>query len=493
MPSPMHSPPPPPPGVGTPDEVETRLGTLKLRDGVPDASTAEKVYENLDFQRGVQAFLSTIQVASMFALRRGITSFGPPNKSVLLFEDLMDTNSLWLTANTDSVYCAMWLDLSEGPMMIRTPPSVLGFINTFWFKYVTDFGNCGPDQGKGGCYLVLPPDYKGNVEDVLGPDHSCWVVQSPTYSNWCLFRGFLVKGSTETAVENAKKNFRCYPFRNASTPSSWPEMQFVNASGTVHNTIHSMDFEFFEEVNTVVQEEPPEGCDPEILGLLRSIGIEKGKPFAPDARMKKILIEAAAVGSVTARAVLTHPRGDKFLVYPDTKSSWTRPFVGGSHEFLDGATGARLLDARTMFHFYATGITPAMVRPPTGTGSAYACAFLDSEKNPFRGDKHYRLHLPPNIPAKNFWSVCVYDNQTRSMLPTPSKKPAVGSQKPDLKVNADGSVDVFFGPSVKEGMEASNWVQTLADRGWNSIFRLYGPLEPWYEQTWRPSEIVPLP
>ena len=162
-------------------------------------------------------------------------------------------------------------------------------------------------------------------------------------------------------------------------------------------------------------------------------------------------------------------------------------FIGGSYTFeQDGAVN---LDAKAMFFFYATGITPAMVEKMVGRGSQYAAAFVDSKVNPLDGGKTYKLHMPPNIPAKDFWSFTIYDNQTRSMLQT-QQFPAVGSLTKGLQVNADGSVDLYFSPKAPPGKE-SNWVQTVPGKGWNTLLRLYGPLQPWFDKTWRPGEIEP--
>ncbi|MGC1965367.1 MAG: DUF1214 domain-containing protein, partial [Candidatus Acidiferrales bacterium] len=221
----------------------------------------------------------------------------------------------------------------------------------------------------------------------------------------------------------------------------------------------------------------------ERLGLFASIGIEKGKPFAPDARMKKILTEAAAVGNATSRAILYRSRMKEAYFYPG--SAWVTTFAGG-YEFLL-QPGVRSLDARTMFHYYATGITPAMALKMVGIGSQYAAAFIDSEGKPLDGNKTYKIHLPPNIPAKDFWSFVVYDNQTRSMLQTDQQFPSIGSQKGGIVVNPDTSVDVWFGPIAPKGHEA-NWVQTVSGKGWNVLFRLYGPLQPWFDKTWKPGE-----
>jgi hypothetical protein len=284
-----------PAGITAPAEVKTRLGTLRTQDGFPDAATIEKVYDNLDFQRGVQSILTTMQGASLVAMRRGMRQQGPDNQTVTMFDELMDSKTLYLTANTTTVYASLWLNTKEGPLVIEAPPKVLGFIDDFWFHWVGDIGVTGADKGKGGKYLLLPPGYKGAVPD------GYFVLRSPTYNQWFFFRGFTVDGKTAPAVADMKQ-LRVYPLAKKSNP---PKMNFVNMSGKYLNTIGAIDFSYFEDVNTVVQEEPNAAMDPETLGLLASIGIEKGKPFKPDARMKKILTEAATVGNITAHATPT--------------------------------------------------------------------------------------------------------------------------------------------------------------------------------------------
>jgi hypothetical protein len=465
-----------PADITTPDAVETRLGTLKFFDGFPDEATVQKVYDNLDFERGVQAFLTAMPGASVYGLREGFRSAGATdNHTVLITENLMDSKSLFLTPNTETVYNLMWLDLKDGPLVLETPPNVLGIIDDFWFHYVGDVGNAGPDRGKGGKFLLLPPGYKGEVPQ------GYFVFRSKTFGNVYFWRGFVENGSTETAVENTKKFAKVYPLAQAKNP---PPMKFVNVSGTEFNTIHANNYHFYEEVNTLVQEEPTDAMDPETLGLLAAIGIEKGKTFAPDERMKKILTEAAAVGNATARAIVFRSRMKDAYFYPN--SAWCTPFVGGSYEFLT-QPGVRNLDARTFFFYYATGVTPAMAMKMVGVGSQYAAAFTDSQGKPLDGSKTYKIHLPPGIPAKNFWSFVLYDNQTRSELQTDAQFPSISSQKTDIVVNPDKSVDVWFGPSAPKGHEA-NWVQTVPGKGWNILLRLYGPEQAWFDKTWKPGE-----
>jgi hypothetical protein len=465
-----------PASITTPDKIETRIGTLEFFDGFPDDATVQKVYDNLDFQRGVHAFLTALPGASVYALREGLKSQGADNQTVLIMEYLMDSKSLFLTPNTESVYNLMWLDLKNGPLVLETPPDVLGVIDDFWFHYVGDVGNAGPDKGKGGKFLLLPPDYIGEAPE------GYFVLRSKTFGNIFFWRGFVQNGSTKTAVSNTKKFTKVYPLAQARNP---PPMNFVNVSGKEFNTIHANNYHFYEEVNTLVQEEPTDAMDSETLGVLAAIGIEKGKVFAPDGRMKAILTDAVAVGNATARAILFKSRMKEAYFYPN--SAWCTPFIGGSYEFLQ-QPGVRNLDARTMMFYYATGITPAMAMKIVGVGSQYAAAFTDSGGKALDGAKTYKIHLPPNIPAKTFWSFVIYDNQTRSMLQTDEQFPGIGSQKRDIVINPDTSVDVYFGPTAPQGHEA-NWVQTVPGKGWNVILRLYGPLQAWFDKTWKPGEI----
>lgn len=241
----------------------------------------------------------------------------------------------------------------------------------------------------------------------------------------------------------------------------------------------------FEEINTVVQSEPLIGENSELLGHLAAIGIVKGQPFQPDARMQGILKKAAAAGAVTVKTLISKPIDDRAYWYPG-ESYWQNAFPGGAYTWeLDGVT---LQDFRTAFHFYATGITPAMALKAVGKGSQYAFTYRDSDGNALDGAKTYKMNVPADPPAQDFWSFTLYDNQTRSMLQTDKQFPALGSNDTGVQQNDDGSVDIYFGPEAPEGKE-SNWLQTVPSKGWNTILRLYGPLDPWFDQTWRPGEI----
>jgi hypothetical protein len=462
--------------ITTPNTVETRLGTLRFFDGFPDDATTQKVYDNLDFIHGVDAFLNAMPGASTEAIRVGFASQGADNnQTVLITESLMDSKSLFLTPNTESIYNLMWLDTKGGPLVIETPPNVLGVIDDHWFQYVADFGRAGPDKGKGGKFLLLPPDYKGEVPE------GYFILRSKTYGNLLFWRGFIENGSTLPAIESAKKYAKVYRLSEVGNP---PPMKFINVSGKAFNTIGANTFQFYEDVNSVVQYEPNEAFSPDVLGELAAIGIEKGKPFAPDDRLKKILTEAIAVGNATARVIVFKSRQKEAYDFPN--SAWFTCFIGGSYEFLS-QPGVRDLEARIHFMYYATVVTPAMAMKIVGLGSQYSAAATDADGKPLDGGKNYKIHLPPNIPAKDFWSFVVYDNQTRSMLQTDQQFPSIGSQKKGLVVNPDKSVDVWFGPVAPKGHE-SNWVQTIPGKGWSVLLRLYGPGQSWFDRTWKPGE-----
>ncbi|MBQ0822114.1 DUF1254 domain-containing protein [Microvirga sp. HBU67558] len=466
--------------ITTPDSVETRIGPLRFRNGVPDEDTVRRVYDQLDFSRGVEAFLTGMPATSVRALCNGIEQAGVKrNQAFGITEDLMDARSLFLTPNTTTVYGFTCLDLRNGPMVLQVPTGVLGTVDDAYFRWVKDIGVTGPDGGRGGEYLYVPPGYTGDL-----PSDGYFVARPRTNTLLVFFRAFVKGGDIAAAVQHVKAGANVFPLYATSESGEPPKAQFINTSGVKFNTISANTFRFYEELNEVVQTEPADFLDPDQVGLFAAIGIRKGQRFAPDARMKGILTDAIAVGNATGRSFLFASRDQQAKFYPDRQ--WVTAFVGGSYLFQEGAE--RLLDAKSMFFYYATGITPAMAMARVGSGSAYAATFRDATGRYFDGVKTYKVRLPGPIPAKEFWSFVVYDNQTRSLLETDQKLAGVDSTQPGLKTDPDGSATVWFAPKAPAGQER-NWVQTMPGKGWNVLLRLYGPLEPWFDKSWKPGDI----
>lgn len=249
-----------PPGIACPDTVKTRLGTLHFFDGFPDKASAEKLYNNLDFQRAVQAYLFAIPIVSQAANRDAFRTLGPPNTVVPIFEQLLDSRGIVLTGNDNTVYSWTWIDLDKGPIVLEVPPKVLGTVNDMWQRWVVDVGITGPDKGRGGKYLFLPPGYKGKV-DKAG---YVAIVHSPTYSLWIPWRSFLVNGDPKPGVALVKKFTKIYPLADAAKPH--PPLKFVDMSGKPFNTVYPAGYRFWKLLNEVVQEEPRDSLDQIRLG-----------------------------------------------------------------------------------------------------------------------------------------------------------------------------------------------------------------------------------
>jgi hypothetical protein len=504
-----------PPAITTPDTVQTRLGTLEFKDGVPSKDTLEKVYDNLDFTYAFRAFMDNLRGVSIHALRKGMMSVGMKDNEVIVFEQLMDAKSLFLTANADTIYVMGFLDLTKGPVVLETPPKFLGAVQDAWFRWVIDVGAPGPDRGEGGKYLIVGPDYTGPL-----PEGGFFVARSRTNTIVWFGRSFLENhNDSKPVVEGIKKFTKVYPYEvgGIGTPiadflagkaklgkvAPPPATVFHDGSGKVMNTLPPNDWGFYEMLNEIVQQEPATSLDAELMGPVAAIGIIKGKPFAPDARMKKIMTEALAVANATSRSLFMNPRDPSWFYYPG--SAWSNLLFQTGYEFETPIpeitragvkpyppTGYRTMDARTYFFYGITGITPGMAMRLTGIGSQYLFATLDADKNYFDGSKTYKVTLPKGIPESNFWSVTLYDNMTRSMLDTPQRYPRAGSQSypsPAAEAGADGSTTIYFGPKQPDGVKRGNWIQTDPKKGWFVLLRLYSPLEPFFTKQWRPSEI----
>jgi hypothetical protein len=504
-----------PPSITTPDKVETRIGTLDFKDGLPSKATLDKVYDNLDFTYAYRAFMDNLRGVSIHALRKGMMSIGMKENEVVVFSELMDAKSLFLTANADTIYVMGFLDLSKGPVVLETPPKFLGAVQDAWFRWVTDVGLPGPDRGEGGKYLIVGPEYTGPL-----PEGGFFVARSKTNIIVWFGRSFLENHSDpKPVVEGIKKFTKVYPYEVGGVGTSLaefltgktalgrvipaPPTVFHEGSGKVMNTLPPNDWTFYEMLNEIVQKEPATSLDAELMGPVAALGIIKGKPFAPDARMKKIMTEALALANATSRSLFMNPRDPSWFYYPG--SAWSNLLFQTGYEFetpipqitKEGVkpyppTGYRTMDARTYFFYGITGITPAMAMRLTNVGSQYLLTMADADKNYFDGAKTYKCTLPKDVPESNFWSFTAYDNMTRSMLDTPQRFPRAGSQSypsPAAEASADGSTTIYFSPKQPDGVKRGNWIQTDPNKGWFTILRLYSPLEPFFTKKWRPSEV----
>ncbi len=487
-----------PADILTPDKVETSIGELEYDDGRPLEKTVKKAYHYIDVSRSVEAFLNNSPAIATEVLKIAFEGMGATEAyHVLISEQLVDARQVWPTGNTGTVYIFGFFDLKKtGPLVIEMPGKAgPGFIDDGWMRWVVDLGPTGPDRGQGGTYVLLPPDCKMKINapiggkmttlEINGKEQEVFVVQSPTYHNWMALRGFLVDGKPDFSVNLFKQKLKIYPLNEASDP---PAMKFVNMSGKNTQAVFPASFRFFEMLNDVVQREPLSALDDESRGVLSAIGIEKGNPFKPDEYWKNVYEDAARIGDAVGRSILFSPRDSEAYLYPDRQ--WYIGFVGNSHLWLkDEGRGGINLDARILFFWGAIAVTPAMAIKMVGLGSQYAFCSKDKNGNYFDGAKTYKLTVPANVPAKNFWSIVLYDPQTRGMLLTGQQYPSINNKRSNLTVNSDGSVDLYFGPEPPEGKE-NNWVQTVPGKGWFVLFRLYGPLEPWFDKSWKLNDFV---
>ena len=457
------------------ETLKTRSGDFEFKNGYPVGDTAQRLLDLQKFNRAVEVYLTQIMPVSEIALREGMRAFGSKKPTqVLIWENLMDAQTVLLTANAETVYAMSHLDLKyDGPTVVDAPPHMLGFLQDGLQRYLADIGPLGSDKGKGGKFLVLPPGFSGSVPE------GYFVVRSPTYSVAFAVRGFQAEGKTDQAV-GLMKQIKVYPLAKASSP---PLMEFMNGSRRDIDTLFPDSFRFFELLAMLVDEEPLDSFGPLERFQMQAIGIEKGKPFNPDEKTKALLSEAARLGGAMARANTYASASPGVFYYPDRK--WQHVPDGMTYTFT--REGAPQIDARDNVYYMAAGNSPAMMEKNVGQGSQYLWAYRDADGNFLDGAKNYKLHILPNIPAGNFWSVVVYDALSRSELQNGQPFPSVSSYtKP--RVNADGSIDIAFGPD--EPKEKGNWIKTVPGKGWFPIFRFYGPSAPYFEKTWKLEDIA---
>ncbi|MGD8582633.1 MAG: DUF1254 domain-containing protein [Gammaproteobacteria bacterium] len=460
------------------ETLDSRVGTLSFEAGYPTEATIDSLYDELDFQRAVQAYLWALPMASYGAMADAHKKLGADTHTVIVADKLAEPRQLILTANQDTVYMSGVLDLRDGPMVMELPPGLLGTMNNIWQQPLVDLGGpFSPEQNRGGKFLILPPGYEGPL-----PAIHYHIARAD--SNIVVFYLRAVPKTKEDIPKLVEliHTYRQYRLEEAADP---PETRFVSMAGKDADFLTNEGFAYFESLARYINENPPREQDMAMLGMLESLGIVHGQPFRPDERMKKILTQGATVGRAMAKTLAYAPRvpDDVVYAYPG-KRKWKKIFFSDPtfHE-----PEYMAIDLRSKYAFEAIGTAKSMVVSVPGHGSQYIGAYQDADGKWLTGDNTYRIRLPKDVPANMFWSLTVYDNETRSMIQNEQGRPLVGSVHGAL-ANEDGSFDVTFGPELPAGVPEQNWVQTTIGKGWFVYLRLYGPEQPYFDQSWIPGD-----
>ena len=448
--------------------VESRLGKIELVNGYPTDETVKKLYDDIDFQRACQSYLWALPLMAMQEWQREQReTFGAGNLDYVDYLTFTDKLGL-LTANATTPYLMAFPNMQNtGALVAEVPPgAVAGAILDFWQRPLTDCGQTGPDKGAGGKFLVLGPS-----DPDLKPD-GYYVFRSPTVNIWI---GMRVLDPDPVKAKATMAALRIYAYSQRDKPPNAPH-QTPNGRKWTGEQPHGLAY--WEGLAKVINEEPALERDRITLGMLQPLGIEKGKRFNPDARQKQILIEAAQVGEAMARTIGFAKRFDGVKVWPGKQWDISLFLKETSQE----APNYTQFDERTSWFYEAVGVSVGMMGRTVGAGQVYLEASKDNKDQWLDGGKSYHLRVPPNAPVAQFWSFTVYDNESRCFVDTGVQPDR--SSRDNIEKNADGAVDLYFGPKAPEGKPATNWIKTIPGKGWFTYFRLYGPTQPFFDRTW---------
>jgi hypothetical protein len=471
---------------GTPAHWD-ELAKLPFPNGYPTEEARTRLMDELLFHRAVEVYLGALPVVNMIAMRDGSEAkFGGGYNVLPVWKKRMDAKCLVTTPNADVIYAMSYLDLKkDGPLVVAAPPAIQGMLTDFWQRALTDVGFAGPDKGQGGLYLLLPPDYEGAIPN------GYHTFRSPTYSVFLFWRAMLTRGpdgpDTKAGVEAIERTL-IYPLRENS-PDRWRKMQFPDASGVAMNMMYPRDARFYDLLAKFIESEPVEATDLYLRGMMATLGIVKGKPFKPDARTRQILDKAAAVAPRMAGALAVTPEAlpDRQYYTRDVKRRWVNAYAGVDDKFFSNTY--LNLDARSVFFLVAYSSSPGMAANMVGAGAKYPFTFQDADGEFLAGERSYRLRLPPNPPAQLFWAVTIYSPVDGTMIDNGQPYPSINSMG-KIERNADESYDIYFGPELPAGKPASNWIKTNPKQGYLVALRLYGPMKPFFDQTWVPDDVV---
>jgi hypothetical protein len=474
-----------------------KLANLPFAENRPTKETAQTLRDELLFQRATQTYLWALPLINTLGMKTGSEKvFGAGYNVLPVWKKRLDAKTLVTTPNSDVIYAMSYVNLGkDGPLVFEAPPNLQGILLDFWQrpipvdggKFFGDVGLPGPDAGKGGKFLLVPPGYKGEVPK------GYFVYRSATNNVFIFLRSFYQDPKNLTPAVALVEKSKIYPLNRKKTAKP---MQFPDASGVPANMLPISDGSAFDQLKKLVDSEGANLAESDSLGMLASIGIVKGQPFNPDAHTREILDRAAKTAYKMSRVIGFQEAvgGRDFRVYPDRH--WVNPIADGTPANPGGPldlswkrkSGGYLdLDLRIWFFTDYYSISPGMISQIPGKGAKYMIAFTDSEGTPLSGGGTYRLNLPPNIPAGNFWSVTLYEAENASGLANGQPFPSLGLRDKPVQ-NADGSTDIYLGPQAPAGKEG-NWLATVPGKGYFAILRLYGPTEAAINKSWKPSDI----
>ena len=455
--------------------MASSLYAQDFHQGYPaNTKSVQNLYDEMDMQRATQAYMWSFPAVSFQSMYEGSKAEGLNYGDMIIADDYANSNSLFLTANTTTIYAQSNFTLKDGPVVIDVPNArFVGMVDDYWQRSLTDIGLAGPDKGKGAKYFFVPPAYTGEI-----PSEGYIVIQATQNSHNFMIRGLVDNGDVGAAVASMKKT-KVYPYAERANPKP---NSFVSLTDAKIDTLPHVGLEYWQRLSNFINDNPVEERDRFFMASLKFLGIEKGKPFNPDARQKKILLEGAQLGDAMARATLFAPRIEGAQVWEGRSWKWAvllKPDQRGENY--------EQIDERLHWFYGAIYMTPAMALRGPGPGSQYIQTFVDSKHNWLDCANSYKLTIPANVPAKDFWSITLYDSETRSLVQNKSTQPAVSSYD-KLKVNADGSVDLYFAPKAPKGFE-SNWIETLPKKGFFVWLRAYHPTEGLFDGSWKLSDV----
>jgi hypothetical protein len=462
--------------TATPVDV-VRNSHYEFLHGFPLGETAREAYYDTDLTRALQAYRFFYPTVSGAAIVKGNNEIGVvPNEVFAVLECAPE--QLVFTANSDTPYAPLLLDLSVGPLVVELRPGPLIVcsmdINQRW---VADMGLPGPDAGGGGKHLLLPPAYEGAV-----PADGYYVHRASSNRQIVGARSLPVGGDIGAAKERLK-TIKVYPLNPLR---GWTEPRWIDITGRKQDTT-PLEWEdnlrFWEVLHETIEAEPAYAGYHNEYGELAVLGIEKGKSFDPDARLRRILEEAARVGNAQLRVQAFGDRRPDRQVWRDRQWQWA------ALRFEDGDfnTPTHLdAEAREKWFYQAVGASPAMFRRDSGAGSLYWLGVRDADGEYLDGARTYELSVPLPVPGKLFWSVTVYDADTRSQIRTEQRRAALRSLF-ELKDLSGPAADLYFGPDAPRGKD-TRWIKTIPDQGWFAYFRIYGPEQGAFDGSWRPGD-----